>query len=526
MTQGKPAGKYGPASGPSDAPPDDTGEALDLPPGGLTLTFGFGPTLFTAADGTDRFGIARKRPDALVDLPHFPGDALLDSLTGGDLCVQACSEDPQVAVHAIRNLSRIAFGRAAIRWSQLGFGRTSSTSRSQTTPRNLFGFKDGTANIKAEDSSVVEDQVWADRGDGAAWMHGGSYLVARKIRMVIETWDRQQLGEQERIVGRDKGEGAPLSGGTEFSDPNFLALSPAGGTKIDPDSHVRLAHPTMNDGAQLLRRGYNFVDGNDDLGRLNAGLFFIAFQRDPRKQFIPIQNRLAKNDLMNEYLKHVGSAVFAVPPAPARAPTSAPPLHLTTFVPNGANSAAIRAIRHESARGLRGRGGRRRVHGRARHRVVGHPAVAPGVADDDEDAEFAVGERPGAAAVRPLGAEAAVEARVRELLRDVLIRLRVGHLDRDVPHLAVAAADAGAEDHGARGERHGLREVGRHLVPAHIHVAAGDVLHDGLEAAARERRRDPHEEESRDREREQAGSSHVSIMRAAEPWVTPTRPGA
>jgi deferrochelatase/peroxidase EfeB len=145
-------------------------------------------------------------------------------------------------------------------------------------------------------------------------MAGGSYLVARKIRMVIETWDRQQLGEQERIIGRDKGEGAPLSGGTEFSDPNFLSVAKDGGTKIDPDSHVRLAHPTMNSGAQLLRRGYNFVDGNDELGRLNAGLFFIAFQRDPRKQFIPIQQRLAQNDLMNEYVRHVGSGVFAVPP--------------------------------------------------------------------------------------------------------------------------------------------------------------------------------------------------------------------
>ncbi|GAA0411129.1 iron uptake transporter deferrochelatase/peroxidase subunit [Leifsonia naganoensis] len=314
MTQGKPAGKYGPASGPADQPPDDTGEALDLPPGGLTLTFGFGPTLFTTADGQDRFGIASKRPAALVDIPHFPGDALLDAISGGDLCIQACSDDPQIAVHAIRNLSRIAFGRASIRWSQLGFGRTSSTSRSQVTSRNLFGFKDGTANIKSEDQTVVEDQVWASGSDGASWMAGGSYLVARKIRMVIETWDRQQLGEQERIIGRDKGEGAPLSGGTEFSDPNFLALAPDGGTKIDPDSHVRLAHPTMNDGAQLLRRGYNFVDGNDDLGRLNAGLFFIAFQRDPRKQFIPIQSRLARSDLMNEYLKHVGSGIFAVPP--------------------------------------------------------------------------------------------------------------------------------------------------------------------------------------------------------------------
>jgi deferrochelatase/peroxidase EfeB len=314
MTQGRPAGKYGPASGPADAPPDDTGEALDLPPGGLTLTFGFGPTLFRAADGTDRFGIASRRPAALVDLPRFAGDALIPSLTGGDLCVQACSDDPQVAVHAIRNLSRIAFGRASIRWSQLGFGRTSSTSRSQSTPRNLFGFKDGTANIKSEDQSVVDDQVWAASGDGAAWMAGGSYLVARKIRMVIETWDRQQLGEQERIIGRDKGEGAPLSGGTEFTEPNFLALAKDGGTKIDPDSHVRLAHPSVNGGAQLLRRGYNFVDGNDELGRLNAGLFFIAFQRDPRTQFIPIQRRLATNDLMNEYVRHVGSGVFAVPP--------------------------------------------------------------------------------------------------------------------------------------------------------------------------------------------------------------------
>lgn len=314
MTQGRPAGKYGPASGPMDAPPDDTGEALDLPPGGLTLTFGFGPTLFRTASGDDRFGIASRRPAALVDLPRFPGDALLEPISGGDLCVQACSDDPQVAVHAIRNLSRIAFGRAAIRWSQLGFGRTSSTSRAQVTPRNLFGFKDGTANIKSEDQTVVDDQVWASGSDGAGWMAGGSYLVARKIRMVIETWDRQQLGEQERIIGRDKGEGAPLSGGSEFSDPNFLALAKDGGTAIDPGSHVRLAHPTTNGGAQLLRRGYNFVDGNDELGRLNAGLFFIAFQRDPRTQFIPIQQRLAQNDLMNEYVRHVGSGVFAVPP--------------------------------------------------------------------------------------------------------------------------------------------------------------------------------------------------------------------
>ncbi|WP_368499348.1 iron uptake transporter deferrochelatase/peroxidase subunit [Herbiconiux sp. A18JL235] len=314
MTAGDPVGVYGAVNGPYDAPPDDTGEALGLPAAGLTITFGFGPTLFTAADGTDRFGIADRRPAALVDLPHFPADMLSETLTGGDLCIQACSDDPQVAVHAIRNLSRIAFGRAAIRWSQLGFGRTSSTTTAQATPRNLFGFKDGTANVKAEQTDVVDQQVWASADDGADWMAGGSYLVARKIRMTIETWDRTSLREQEAIVGRTKGEGAPYSGGTEFSEPDFEATGRGGEPLIAADSHVRLAHPTQNAGAQLLRRGYNFVDGNDELGRLNAGLFFIAFQRDPRTQFIPIQMNLAKNDAMNEYVRHVGSGIFAVPP--------------------------------------------------------------------------------------------------------------------------------------------------------------------------------------------------------------------
>ena len=310
LTQGLDVSEDGAVGGSDVAPPDDTGEAQGLPAAGLTITFGFGPTLFTAADGTDRFGLAGRRPAALVDLPHFSGDTLDERISGGDLCIQACADDPQVAVHAIRNLSRIAFGRAALRWSQLGFGRTSSTSTSQVTPRNLFGFKDGTANIKAEDPATVTDQVWAASGDGADWMAGGSYLVTRKIRMIIETWDRASLGEQERIVGRTKGEGAPLSGGTEFTEPEFDSSD---GAAIDRDAHVRLAHPSTNGGAKLLRRGYNFVDGNDELGRLNAGLFFICFQRDPRTQFIPIQKQLGRSDLMNEYVRNIGSGIFAVP---------------------------------------------------------------------------------------------------------------------------------------------------------------------------------------------------------------------
>ncbi|WP_104130308.1 iron uptake transporter deferrochelatase/peroxidase subunit [Cryobacterium sp. N21] len=312
MTAGQDIGEYGAVSGPYDAPPEDTGEAQGLPTAGLTITFGFGPTLFETADGVDRFGIAARRPADLTPLPHFPGDDLDAGRSDGDLCIQACSNDPQVAVHAIRNLSRIAFGRAALRWSQLGFGRTSSTSTAQATPRNLFGFKDGTANIKAEQPDVVNDQVWVSSSDGPAWLAGGSYLVARRIRMTIETWDRSILSEQETVFGRTKGAGAPLSGGTEFSEPDFTIAGREDQPLIGAAAHMRLAHPMQNKGMKLLRRGYNFVDGNDDLGRLEAGLFFISFQRSPT-QFTTVQLNLAKHDALNEYIRHVGSALFVVP---------------------------------------------------------------------------------------------------------------------------------------------------------------------------------------------------------------------
>jgi deferrochelatase/peroxidase EfeB len=314
MAAGRDAGPVGAVAGVPEAPPDDTGEALGLPPSGLTLTVGFGPALFRDRDGRDRFGIAGRKPAALADLPHFPGDAIEAAISGGDLCVQACAHDPQVAVHAVRNLARIGFGAVSVRWSQLGFGRTSSTSRTQATPRNLFGFKDGTANLKAEDVAALRRHLWVQPGDGPDWMTGGSYLVTRKIRMVIETWDRAPLAEQEAIVGRAKGTGAPLGQRGEF-DPIDLGAKGADGQPVIPaDSHVRLAHPDSNGGAMLLRRGYNFVDGSDGLGRLGAGLFFMAYQRDPRTRFVPIQARLARQDAMNEYLRHVSSGLFACPP--------------------------------------------------------------------------------------------------------------------------------------------------------------------------------------------------------------------
>ena len=320
LTQGESAGRYAPASGPYDAPPEDTGEAMGLSPSGLTLTVGFGRSIFVpGSDGSDRFGLADRLPAALVTLPHFPQDALEPARCDGDLVVQACADDPQVAVHAIRNLSRIAFGTATIRWSQLGYGRTSSTSRTQQTPRNLFGFKDGTANVMAEDSDLLSEHVWVQDGDtdtgggDSTWMTGGSYLVARRIRMLIETWDRTSLREQEAIVGRTKGDGAPLSGGTEFSEPDFALAGRGGVPLIAPDSHLRLAHPSSHGGAMMLRRGYNYTDGSDELGRLDAGLFFVAFVRDPRTHYIPVQNTLSRDDVMMEYLRHTGSGLFAVP---------------------------------------------------------------------------------------------------------------------------------------------------------------------------------------------------------------------
>jgi len=319
MSQGLGAGELGPTSGPYGAPPDDTGEAIGLPPSGLTLTFGFGPSLFRKA-GKDRFGIADRQPAALERLPHFPGDNLDPDKSDGDLCIQACADDPQVAVHAVRNLARIAFGRAAIRWSQLGFGRTSSTSTSQATSRNLFGFKDGTMNLKAEDPAPIDEHVWVPAGAdaNAGWLAGGSYLVARRINMTIEIWDRQPLREQERVIGRTKAEGAPLSGGGEFDQPDFAMKGRGDEPLVATDAHVRMVHSDNNGGVKMLRRGYNFVDGSNGLGRLDAGLFFLAFVRDPRTHFIPMQTKIGRGDAMSEYLQHTGSALFAIPPGVAQ----------------------------------------------------------------------------------------------------------------------------------------------------------------------------------------------------------------
>ena len=322
MTAGELIG--GQPSSNKQLPPKDTGEAWGYKPNGLTITFGVGKGLFVDADGKDRFGLAAKMPAILKEgMPSFSGDQLHAAQSDGDLLIQACSNDAQVCVHAIRNLTRIAFGTATLRWSQVGYGRTSSTSVDQETPRNLFGFKDGTNNIKAEDpADQLNEHLWVQPGDDAAasWMAGGTYYVARRIRMLAEVWDRLRLIEQEQTMGRDKRYGAPLSianptkSSEEFTTVDYAAKDDKGETLVPADAHIAVVSPEQNRGRRMLRRGYNYTDGSDSLGLLQTGLFFIAFVRDPRTNFYPILDRMTKNDALQEYLKHEATALFAIPP--------------------------------------------------------------------------------------------------------------------------------------------------------------------------------------------------------------------
>jgi deferrochelatase/peroxidase EfeB len=289
---------------PSHAPVD-TGEAIGLGPARVTVTFGLGPGVFGR-----RFGLARHRPAPLVKLPRFAGEALQPHISGGDLAVQVCADDPQVAFHALHDLMKLAHPVAVPRWVLAGFGRTGNAHHGPT-PRNLMGFKDGTANVSGGDQAALKNFVWASGQASPAWMHGGSYMVVRRIKIALGKWDEHSLHNQEAAVGRFKLSGAPLSGHHEH-DPINLAAQHNGSLVIPFNSHVRLSSPGYNNGERLLRRGYSYLEGLD--GHSPAGgLLFICYQRDPRAQFIPIQRRLSI-DALNHVTKHIGSAIFACPP--------------------------------------------------------------------------------------------------------------------------------------------------------------------------------------------------------------------
>lgn len=278
-------------------PPTDTGETLDLPASKLTFTFGFGPSFFQDG-GKDRFGIARLAPPHLKDIPRMARDNLDPSISGGDICVQVCANDQQVAFHAVRNLIRLSVGAASLKWLQEGF----ISATEGMTPRNLFGFKDGTANSLHDSPDGYDRIVWA--GDGEPdWMKGGSYMAYRKIQMKIETWDRTSLADQEATFGRYKVSGAAFGAKGEF-DPVDVSKLPA-------DSHVALAKQTKQ---QIHRRAYSYTDKVDPrTGNVDAGLLFISYQRNPDEQFIPMLRLMQSKDALNEYVSHVASGLFACP---------------------------------------------------------------------------------------------------------------------------------------------------------------------------------------------------------------------
>jgi len=298
---------------------DDSLEAYQLGPSRLTLTIGFGRSLFINANRTDRFGISAELPDALAALPHFPGDELTAADSDGDLFLQACADDPQVAFHAVRSIARIAPDVATLRWTQVGF----SPDNSGGTPRNLMGFKDGTMNSNVHPPDDLSDTVWAGQ-EGPPWMYGGSYLVYRRIRITLEHWDRLAPTLQEQVIGRQKLNGAPLGASSEFSPLDLDARDADGNYVIPETAHVRLAAPEANGGAVILRRAFSYNNGTTQFTErwppwrqaleYDAGLLFLAYQQDPRTAFVPIFTRLAEADALNQFTTHTASAVFAVPP--------------------------------------------------------------------------------------------------------------------------------------------------------------------------------------------------------------------
>lgn len=291
LTQGKNVKEYAKNH---FVPPADTGEADDLSAYGLTLTFGVSPSFL------QKLGLQDKAPKELKDLPLFPRDQLKEEFSGGDICIQSCANDAQVAFHAVRQLVRVARANVTMKWSQAGF---ISADKTTDTPRNLFGFKDGTANTNTVKD--LDGQVWVDQPD---WLKGGSYLIVRKIVMHLETWDRTSYKEQERTFGRHRISGAPIGEKEEFAPLDLDKLNHHGKPMIPDDSHSALAHKT---GKQMLRRAYSYSDGiNPRTGQFDSGLLFICYQKDP-EQFITIQNALGNVDRLNEYITHIGSGLFA-----------------------------------------------------------------------------------------------------------------------------------------------------------------------------------------------------------------------
>ncbi|GAA1439379.1 Dyp-type peroxidase [Nocardiopsis tropica] len=287
---------------------DADAPVLGSGPSALTVTVAFGASLFDKVPE-----LADRRPARMIPLPEFAGDELDPSRGEGDVLVQVCADDALVAAHAARMLGREASQAASVRWHMSGFTRSQGVHPdSAATQRNLMGQLDGTGNPRPDDEDFT-DTVLVSAGGEPDWIHGGSYLVMRRIRMLLDTWEELGTGAQERVIGRRKDTGAPLSGGEERTEPDFDARGDDGIHLIAPDAHVRMAHPDTNLGTTMLRRGYSYDDGPREDGAPDAGLLFLAWQADPLNGFVPVQEQLSRGDALNRFVRHEASGQYAAP---------------------------------------------------------------------------------------------------------------------------------------------------------------------------------------------------------------------
>ena len=299
-------------------PSGESGATVGIPASRLTITFGFGATLFEK-DGKDRYGLAKQRPEALVDMPRFAGDQLVPERTGGDLSIQACADDPQVVEYAVRKLVKLAIGTASMRWAQMGF---SGGFKPGETGRNQMGFKDGTINVPTNDEKAMNKFVWVGQ-EGPGWMQNGSYMVIRPIRISLEHWDDMKPSFQEETVGRQKVSGAPIGKKHEFDKLDLDATDKDGNPLTTDNSHAAMSAPENNDGAQILRRAFSFDNGITKIAErwppwrqlmtFDAGLLFQCYQKDPRTGFIKLFAKMAQIDMLNQFTTHIGGGLFACP---------------------------------------------------------------------------------------------------------------------------------------------------------------------------------------------------------------------
>jgi dye decolorizing peroxidase len=290
---------------------DPTGIALDAGPCSLSVTFGFGRSFFS------RTGLEKQRPDELAPLPEFSGDALDKDRSDGDLWVQIGCNDGLVAFDALREIQRQARGTARLRWEMNGFTRTPGATRRPKTVRNLMGQVDGTNNPKDSEADF-DRRIFVPSSSSPAWMADGSYAVVRRIRMLLDDWDKESRKEQEEVIGRRKSDGAPLTGGNEDTDPDLDERGKDGSPVIAANAHVRVAAPATNGGAAMLRRPFSYHDGFRDDGAPDAGLLFIAWQADPQRGFVPVQRKLDRGDALSRFIRHEASGLFAVPGGPSK----------------------------------------------------------------------------------------------------------------------------------------------------------------------------------------------------------------